>query len=99
MRSQYKPTTAKEPIVPTVLPDRPWQMLGVDLLDFNGQQSMVVVDYYSRYIELVYLADTITHTVTTKLKCIFACFGIPDLLVTTRDHSSVRKSFDNLRIY
>ena len=74
-------------------------MLGVDLLDFNGQQSMVVVDYYSRYIELVYLADTITHTVTTKLKCIFTCFGIPDLLVLTTDHSSVRKSFDNLRIY
>ena len=23
-------------------------MLGVDLLDFNGQQYMVVVDYYSR---------------------------------------------------
>ena len=57
-------------------------MLGLDLLDFNGQQYMVVVDYYSRYIELVYLADTITHTVTTKLKCIFARFGIPDLLVS-----------------
>ena len=74
---KYKPTTAKEPMVPTVLPDRPWQMLDVDLLDFNGQQYMVVVDYYSRYIELIYLDDTITHTVTTKLKCIFTRFGIP----------------------
>ena len=68
---KYKPTTAKEPMVPTVLPDRPWQMLSVDLLDFNGQQDMVVVVYYSRYIDLVYLANTITHTVTAKLKCIF----------------------------
>ena len=49
-------------------------MLGVDLLDFNGQQNMVVVDYYSKYIELVYLADTNTHTVTAKLKCIFVHF-------------------------
>ena len=63
---KYKPTTAKEPMVPTILPDRPWQMLGVDLLDFNGQQYMVVVDYYFRYIELVYLADTITCTVTAS---------------------------------
>ena len=53
-------------------------MLGVDLLDFNGQQYMVVVDYYSRYIKLVYLADTITHTLTAKLKCMFALFGISD---------------------
>ena len=77
---KYKPTAAKEPMVPTVLLDRPWQMLGVDLLDLNGQQ--VLVDYYSRYIKLVYLADTITHTVTVKLKCIFARFVIPDLLVS-----------------
>ena len=32
---KYIPSTAKEPMVPTVLPDRPWQMLGVDLLVFN----------------------------------------------------------------
>ena len=50
MRSLPEVTTAKEPMVPTVLPDRPWQMLGVDLLDFNGQQYMVAVDYYSRYM-------------------------------------------------
>ena len=35
-------------MVPTILLDRPRQMLGVDLLDFNGQQYMVVVDYYSQ---------------------------------------------------
>ena len=90
---KYKPTTAKEPMVPTVLPDRPWQMLGVDLLDFNGQQYMVVVDYYSRYIELVYLADTITHTVTAKLKCIFARFGIPHLLVSDNGPQFSSKEF------
>ena len=88
-----KPTTAKEPMVPTILPDRPWQMLGVDLLDFNGQQYMVVVDYYSRYMELVYLADTITHTVTAKLKCIFARFGIPDLLVSDNGPQFSSKEF------
>ena len=57
-------------------------MLGVDLLDSNGQQYMVVVDYYSRYMKLVYLADTITHTVTMNLECIFPRFGIPGLLVS-----------------
>ena len=57
-----KPTTAKESMVPTVLPDRPWQMLGVDLLDLNGQQYMVVVNYYSTYIELVYLANHHAHS-------------------------------------
>ena len=44
---KYKPTTTKEPMVPTLLLDRPWQMFGMDLLDFNGQQYMVVVNYSS----------------------------------------------------
>ena len=90
---KYKPTTAKETMVPTVLPDRQWQMLGTDLLDFNGQQYMVVVDYYSRYIELFYLADTITHMVTAKLKCMFARFGIPDLLVSDNGPQFSSKEF------
>ena len=68
-------------------------MLGVDLLDFNGQQYMVVAEHYSRYIELVYLADTITHTVTLKLKCIFARFGIPDLLVSDNGPQFSLKEF------
>ena len=88
-----KATTEKEPMVPTVLPDRPWQMLGVDLLDFNGQQYMVVVDYYSSYIELVYLADTIMHTVTVKLKCMFALFSISDLLVSDNGPQFSSKEF------
>ena len=68
-------------------------MLGVDLLDFNGQQYKVVVNYYSRYIELVYLADTITHTVTAKLKCIFARLSIPNLLVSDNGPQFSSKEF------
>ena len=68
-------------------------MADVGLLDFNGQQYMVVVNYYSRYIELVYLADTITHTVTAKLKCMFVRFGIPDLLVSDNGPQFSSKEF------
>ena len=54
---------------------------------------MVVVDYYSRYIELVYLADTIAHTVTAKLKCMLAHFRIPDLLVSDNGPQFSLKEF------
>ena len=59
---------------------------------------MVVVDYYSRYIELVYLADTITYTVTAKLKCIFSCFGIPDLLVSDNGPQFSLKEFQQFAV-
>ena len=37
------------------LPDRPFQKVGVDLCEFRGLQYLVIVDYYSRYIDLAHL--------------------------------------------
>ena len=41
-----------EPLIPTVLPQLPWQRVGTDLYEWNGHTYLLVVDYYSRYIEV-----------------------------------------------
>ena len=43
---------------------------------------IVVIDYFSRYIEVANLSSTTTAHVTEKLKSIFGCHGVPDTLVT-----------------
>jgi transposase InsO family protein len=42
---------------------------------------MVVVDYYSRYLELVYVPDLTSRTVIAKLKSIYARWGVPEILI------------------
>lgn len=56
-----------QPLVPTPLPDLPWQMVGTDLFEWHEQTYLLIVDYYSRYIEIARLRNTtaeevITHT-------------------------------------
>ena len=41
-----------EPMISTEFDDRPWKHLGSDLFMLNGQTYLLVVDYFSRYIEI-----------------------------------------------
>ncbi|XP_040359814.1 uncharacterized protein K02A2.6-like [Ixodes scapularis] len=66
-----------EPLVSTPLPGRPWEMLGMDLFHLNGQTFILVVDYYSRFPEVVTLRSTTAQVVIDVIKSIFARHGIP----------------------
>lgn len=41
-----------EPLMPSKLPDRPWQKLGADLFTLKNKDYLLVVDYFSRYVEV-----------------------------------------------
>ena len=74
--------TATEPMVATEVPDLPWQKLATDFLKFNGSQYLVIVDYYSRYVELLRMSSTTAPSVLAQFKSVFARFGFPDELVS-----------------
>lgn len=72
----------REPLMPTTLPDRPWQKLGADLFSLNGSNYLLVVDYYSRYVEIAKLGPTRSSDVIVHLKSMFARHGIPETLIS-----------------
>jgi transposase InsO family protein len=68
-----------EPLVPTPLPQRPWQLFATDLFILEKVTYLLVVDYYSRYVEVVALPkSTSSSKIFQALKTIFARHGIPD---------------------
>jgi transposase InsO family protein len=72
-----------EPMIPSILPDRPWQKVGTDLFHHKKNTFVLVVDYYSRYIEIAKLQGITTSTVIIeRLKSIFARHGIPEVVVS-----------------
>ena len=68
-----------EPLKPTPLPDGPWRDLAVDLMGPlpSGHHLLVVVDYYSRYYEVVVLQTTTAGKVIDCLDEVFSRHGLP----------------------
>ena len=76
--SKYQKSNVKEPMIPHAVPDRAWEKVGTDILQFAGKDYLVVTDYYSKWLELVSIPDKTAFTVIHRLKSLFARYGIPD---------------------
>ncbi|UYV79296.1 hypothetical protein LAZ67_17001982 [Cordylochernes scorpioides] len=71
-----------EPLIPTNFPTRPWQKIGMDLFKFENKWYLVVIDYYSRFPEVVQLDRLTANVVVRSCKSIFARHGIPETVVS-----------------
>lgn len=60
-----------EPLMPTPLPDRPWQRVATDLFEWKKSSYLLVVDYYCRFIEIAKLTTTSSNDIIRHLKSIF----------------------------
>ena len=83
----------KEPMIPSELPDFPWQKVGTDLFHFQGSSYLVVVDYFSRYPEIQKLSSTNSHSIIVALKNVFSRFGIPEVVVSDNGPQFVSTQF------
>ena len=78
----HRPSQHREPLMSTSLP---WQREVVDLCSSQGKDYkvvVVVIDYHSRWIDILHPRNTISAAYIAKLNDIFARFDIPIELVT-----------------
>ena len=78
---KYSASNQKETLLPHSVPERPWEVVGSEIMTLKGRDYLVVVDYYSKYPELALLNDKTAGTIVTHLKSIFARHGIPEKLI------------------
>ena len=79
---QRSTPTATEPLLSTPLPNHPWERVAADLFELKGVSHLLVVDYYSRYVEVQKLTTTTSTNVVTALKAIFSRHGVPITFVS-----------------
>ncbi|XP_047987077.1 uncharacterized protein K02A2.6-like isoform X1 [Leguminivora glycinivorella] len=79
----FSPNKTKETLLSHEQPSLPWQKVATDLFDYNNKKYLLVVDFYSNYIEIAQLnTDSRSQTVIQQLKSIFSRHGIPLQLVS-----------------
>ena len=72
----------REPLQPVTRPPLPWHTIGADLMEFNGTTYLVVIDYFSRYLEVLPMRATSSTAVIRRLHTLFAAHGIPAIVVS-----------------
>lgn len=63
------------------------------VFQYRRKNFLIVVDYYSKFVELAELVDMIANTLVKELKKIFARYGIPDLLYTDNGSNYINAKF------
>ncbi|KAJ0169624.1 hypothetical protein K1T71_014809 [Dendrolimus kikuchii] len=89
----YRKNNIKEKLCPHDIPKEPWSKVGVDLFYFKGINYILIVDYYSKFIEVIELTSTISESVIKHLKCTFSRLGIPQTLVSDCGPQFISKEF------
>lgn len=72
---------AKLPLLPHKIPNRPWEKVGTDLLEFRGKDYLVVIDYYSKWVELRSVRGKTANDIKKTFNSIFAYHGFPDVIM------------------
>jgi len=75
-------TPRAEPLIPTTLPELPWQKVATDLFEWKGANYLLIIDYYSRWIEIARLEQTTSQCVINHMSSIFARYGIPEIVMS-----------------
>lgn len=91
--AEFQPKNHKEPMQTSKVPDRPWSRVAIDLFTLHKKEYVILVDYYSDFVEVQEIADTTSLTIIQFLKEQFSRHGIPDVLVSDNGSQLVSHEF------
>lgn len=87
-----------EPLLPTPVPEYAWQKVGTDLFEFKGRNYLLVIDYFSKFIEVAHLQTTSSDQVIMHIKSIFSRHGIPEVVMSDNGIQFTSKQFKQLTL-
>ena len=80
--SQQSQNQSKESLISHDIPSRPWEVVGIDLFEFEGRDYLITVDDLTNIFEVDRLDDKTVSGVIPKLKAHFARYGLPEKVVS-----------------
>ena len=85
----------REPLMPSPLPEYPWHIVGSDLFQIKNTHYLLIVDYFSRFPEVVRLPSTTTSAVIHAMKGVFARHGLPEMIRSDNSPQYSSQEFDD----
>ena len=92
---KYRRKQQKEPLMPFQVSELPWQRIAADLFHLGSEEYLLVIDYYSKYVELAHLSHATSPKVINHLKSIMARHEIPQELISDNGPQFNSKKFES----
>ncbi|XP_063363538.1 uncharacterized protein LOC134652296 [Cydia amplana] len=93
---QSRSNTNEAPVFPWGIPVEPWHRLHVDYAGpFLGHMWLIVIDAYTKWLEVVPMNVTTTRATVQRLKNIFATFGTPRYIVSDNGPQFTSEDFNH----
>ncbi|XP_063394366.1 uncharacterized protein K02A2.6-like [Cydia fagiglandana] len=93
---QSRSNTNEAPVFPWGIPVEPWHRLHVDYAGpFLGHMWLIVIDAYTKWLEVVPMNVTTTRATVQRLKNIFATFETPRYIVSDNGPQFTSKDFNH----
>lgn len=74
--NSFRKSNIKQPLIPHEIPNTPWTKVGADIFHFKGKDYLLLVDYYSKYPDIIPLPDLRARSTIAACKTVFARNGI-----------------------
>jgi len=69
--NQYYNANHKEPLLPHSIPTHPWEKVGINFFTLDGKDFLLIVDYYSKYPEVIQMRSKTAQATVGMLKIVF----------------------------
>ena len=79
---KYQNSHPREPLLSHDIPNGRFLKVAMDIMTFQSQGYLVIVDYFSKYPEMIALANKTASTIVWQCKNVFARHGIPVEIVS-----------------
>ena len=91
----HQSTPAEAPLHPWEWPGFPWSRLHVDYAGpYKGEMFLIVIDAYSKWLEVHCMKSTTSNATIEKLREIFATHGLPATLVSDNGSNFTSSEFE-----
>ena len=88
-----------QPLIPTPTPRSEWTQVASDLFEWQGENYLLIIDYFSRWFEICHLSSISSAAVINGCKSIFARMGIPEKFHSDKGVQFMSKEFAQFAEY
>lgn len=93
---ETKPHENYVPLYPWNAPSEPWARIHIDFAGpFENKMWLIIIDAYSRWVEIFKMADITTASTISKLFEVFARLGLPKLIVSDNGPQLTSAEFED----